>query len=315
MTREGDTRAADESSEIARLWYVRDVPACGRHWLVYSLEFVLANLQGCAADRSKIRLTPAWRMIGFSVLGVMAVLQVLIMLSARIPGISALVETLARVFTRNAFGFFLRACYWKAKLGHLGQDTVIDQNVDVWGAKNVTIGSNCHIDTHVRLAAGEARYGQGGSIKIGNYVHLGAGVHVAGRGGVEIRDFVGISANAHLYSATGVPYSQDDPGLLVSMSHMAPHELQHVYEAPILVEEYAFIGIMARIMPGITVGRGAIVHANSEPRRDVPPFANYGGLPNGKQVGWRKPLRPSPHLKKPPEPESSASGSEPKAEK
>jgi len=291
-----DDPQAEQIAEIARSWYTPLRPKPQTGWLVYSLDYVLAMLQGCAAEPHRVRHAVAWRVIGTMVLGVMAVAQAIIMFLAWLPVISAFVEVIARVWGGNAPGFFLRACYWKVKLKHLGQNTVIDQYVDIRGPASVSIGSHSHIDAYVRLKAGERRYGQHGSIEIGNNVHVALGVLIVGRGGVEIRDFVGISANAHLYSATNVVEHPGDPGQLISMSHMAPNDQQHIVEAPILLDEYAFVGMMVRIMPGVTVGRAAIIHANVELTRDVPPFANVGAIPHGRQIGWRRPRRTSPKL-------------------
>ena len=288
------TSATDEAAEVAKRWYIADPPTVSRGWLVYTLDFVLATLQGCVAEPHKVKRTQGWLLIGTIVRLVMAIMQAVIMLLARIPLVSSWVETLARVYSRDAFGFFLRACYWKAKLGYLGQDTIIDQYVEIWGARSVSIGTRCHIDTSVRLAAGEQRHGQHGYIRVGNFVHLGPGVHIAGRGGVTIRNFVGVMANAHLYSATGVIEDPHDPGLLISMSHMAPPDQQRVLEGPIVIEDYALLGMSTRVMPRVRIGRGAIIHANAELTRDVPAFANFGGIPRGKRIGWRTPRRQSP---------------------
>ena len=221
----------------------------------------------------------------------MAVFQFLILIFAKIPLLSSIVETVARGFSRDSVGFFIRACYWKARLKRLGCDTIIDQGVDIWGPANVSIGARCHLSTHVRLAAGESKHGQHGSITIGDFVHVGPGVHIAGRGGVSIGDLVGLSAAVHIYSATNMVFSREHPDRLISMSHMAPAELQDIYESPVVIEDYAFIGIMVRILPGVIIGKGAVVHANSELTSNVPAFANFGGQAKGKQIGWRKPLR------------------------
>jgi acetyltransferase-like isoleucine patch superfamily enzyme len=297
--------------DVAKSWYVPPDVRPRYGWLVFSLDFVLASLQGSITDPQNIRRTPTWVMLASIVSALMAVVQTVIMILSATPIVSWFMETLARVFTRNAAGFFLRSCYWKARLKYLGPDTLIDQGVEIWGPANVSIGSNCHIDTNVRLAAGERRHKQKGFITIGNYVHLGPGVHIAGRGGVEIRDFVGIMSNAHLYSATGVVERPADPGQLISMSHMAPPDQQHVYEAPIFIDHYAFIGMMTRIMPGVKVGFGAVVHANCELTRDVPPFANVGGVARGRQIGWRRPRRPSTMLKTEQPPPATPLGEQP----
>lgn len=286
-----------DSRAVAAEWYIPDKPQTQPDWIVYSLDFVLAALQGQTTDAEKVRRTVPWMIAGRIVRTLMAALQLFIMLLARLPVFSWMVETTARTFTRNAFGFFLRSCYWKARLKRLGSDTLIDQGVEIWGAANVSIGSDCHIDTNVRLAAGERKHNQRGSIEIGDYVHLGPGVHIAGRGGVKIGDFAGISSNAHLYSATGVLEQPSDPGQLISMSHMAPRDQQHIIERPIVIEPYSFIGMMTRILPGVRVGFGAVVHANCELTRDVPAFANIGGVARGRQIGWRRPRRRSAKLR------------------
>ena len=286
----------EEVAQVAASWYVPPAPPPKVGWLVFSPDFVLASLQGYVAEPHRARRTPLWRAIATIVRGIMAVAQAIIMVLSWLPIVSTFVEIIARTFPGNAPGFFLRACYWKTRLKHLGQDSLIDQYVDIRGPAFVSIGSESHLDAYVRLKAGERKYGQHGSIQIGNHVHLALGVLIVGRGGVEIQDFVGISANAHVYSATNVVGHPSDAGQLMSMSHMAPNNRQHVVEAPILIEEYAFIGMMARIMPGVTIGRGAVIHANAELTRDVEPFANIGGIPRGRQIGWRRPRRRSPKL-------------------
>ncbi len=294
-TTSGDKRL--EGEEVGRSWYVPPKPTPKSGWLVFSSDFILAGMQGCAADPHEVRRTPWWKLVAGFVLANMAVAQCVVMFLSWLPIVSMFMEMFVRTFAGNAAGFFLRACYWKTKLEHLGQDTMIDQYVDIRGPGSVSIGSNSHIDAYVRLKAGERRYGQHGSIKIGNYIHIGPGCILAGRGGLVIEDFVSLSADARLYSASNTIEHPDDPGKLISISHSAPHGQQFVIEKPIVVEEYAFVGMMTCVLPGVRIGRGAIIHPNCEITRDVPPFANVGGVPRGRQIGWRRPRRPSPHLK------------------
>lgn len=284
-------RRADDPASIEASWRIPEIPHPPSGWLVFSRDYVLAALQGCAAHPDQARRTAGWIAAAQTIRGMMAVAQAVIFVMAKIPLLSSILETIARGYTRDAVGFFLRACYWKAKLKQLGCDTIIDQGVDIWGPANVTIGSKSHLSTRVRLAAGESKHGQKGRISIGDYVHLGPNVHIAGRGGVTIEDLVGVSSNVCIYSATNLAINMAKPDELISMSHMAPAGNQVIVEKPVTIRRFAFIGIMTRIMPGVTIGKGAIVHANSELTSDVPDFANFGGQAKGRQIGWRKPIR------------------------
>ena len=47
-------------------------------------------------------------------------------------------------------------------------------------------------------------------------------------------------------------------------------------------------------MPGVRVGRGAVIQAKPKLMRNAPPFANVGAVPRGRQIGWRRPRRTGP---------------------
>lgn len=57
--------------------------------------------------------------------------------------------------------------------------------------------------------------------------------------------------------------------------------------APVRVEPWADIGVNAVLLPGVTIGRGAIVGAGAVVTRDVPAFAKVAGAP-AQIVGWRE---------------------------
>ncbi len=48
---------------------------------------------------------------------------------------------------------------------------------------------------------------------------------------------------------------------------------------PVSIEDYVFVGSYSRILPGVTVGEGAVVAAGAVVTRDVDPYTVVGGVP------------------------------------
>jgi acetyltransferase-like isoleucine patch superfamily enzyme len=90
------------------------------------------------------------------------------------------------------------------------------------------------------------------------------------RGGVTIGDCVSISSQVCVLTAD--------------------HNLQSpAFEGrtqPVVIDNYAFVGTRALILPGVTVGEGAIVAAGAVVTRNVPPFTIVAGVP-AKPIGLR----------------------------
>ncbi len=55
---------------------------------------------------------------------------------------------------------------------------------------------------------------------------------------------------------------------------------------PVRVDDWADIGTGAVLLPGVSVGKGAIVGAGAVVTHDVPAFAKVAGIP-AKIIGWR----------------------------
>lgn len=83
------------------------------------------------------------------------------------------------------------------------------------------------------------------------------------RGGIEIGCNVSISPEVMLITSE---HLKDDPDF-------------GIRDRPIIIEDYSWIGSRATILPGVTVGRGAVVAAGAVVTRDVPPFIVVGGIP------------------------------------
>ena len=176
----------------------------------------------------------------------------------------------------------IRAGYWSPKFGKMGKGVQIDSGVIIRGnPKNIEVGDYSYIDTNVQLEV----YAP---IKIGKYVHITSNVYIQSGDEVIIRDFAGVAAGTKIYASSNMYKTPDgrEKDILLSMSASAPPELQHVEYGPVIIEEYAFVGLNCVVLPGVRIGRGAIIGAGSVVTKDIPPYTIAVGLP-ARQVKKR----------------------------
>lgn len=76
-------------------------------------------------------------------------------------------------------------------------------------------------------------------------------------------------------------------------SRIAPFAPAH--HGPVVIEDDAWLGTGAVIMPNVTIGEGAVVGANSVVTRDVRPYTIVAGVPARElrevEVPWRTLIR------------------------
>ena len=168
-----------------------------------------------------------------------------------------------------------RAGYWSQRFGKMGKGVQIDSGVIIRGnPKNIEIGDYSYIDTNVQLEV----YA---SIKIGKHVHIASNVHIQSGDEVIIGDYVAIAAGTRIYTASNTYKTSDgrEKDILLSMSASAPKELQYVEYGPVIIEEYAFVGLNCVVLPGVRIERGAIICVVSVVTNDIPPYTIAVGIP------------------------------------
>ena len=100
------------------------------------------------------------------------------------------------------------------------------------------------------------------NVTIGSGVTVMNGALMMAAGGITIEDKVLIAANVKLISNNHDPYERD---VLICK--------------PILIKEGAWVGAGATILPGVTVGKYAIVGSDSVVTKDIPDYAVAVGTP------------------------------------
>jgi acetyltransferase-like isoleucine patch superfamily enzyme len=132
---------------------------------------------------------------------------------------------------------------------------------------------------YVRGRAGANRPG----ITIGRRSVINQQCCLDGRGGLAIGDNVDISAGVWILTDG---HNMHDPYFSETL-------------APVKIGDHVWIGSRATILPGVTVGEGAVVAAGAVVTHDVEPYAVVAGVP-ARQIGTRnRCLKPRPRVYKP----------------
>lgn len=110
---------------------------------------------------------------------------------------------------------------------------------------------------------------------LGNDIYIGPHAVFNSIGGVRIHDGCAFGPFLHIYSAN---HRYEDAEAL-------PYD-EWVYVKPVEILPNVWIGGDVAIMPGVTVGEGAVVAGGSLLVKDVPPGAVVGGAP-AKVIKYR----------------------------
>lgn len=103
-------------------------------------------------------------------------------------------------------------------------------------------------------------------VKIGRNCAINHGVYILGRCGIDIGDDVVLSANCMIIDGTLATRSLDSGA-------------RNYVDKPVRIEDGAWIGAGAIILPGVTIGIQSIVGAGSVVTRDVPDGCVVAGNP------------------------------------
>lgn len=141
------------------------------------------------------------------------------------------------------------------------------------GAERLEIGNRVIIDDFVFLHAGE-------HTRIGSFVHIASHVMIAGGGRLVIEDFAGISGGVRIYTGN------DQYGGQCLTGPTVPPPFRVPIRGSVTIGRHVIIGANSVILPGVTIGEGAVIGACSFVNKDCGPWTVNFGAP-AKRISQR----------------------------
>lgn len=130
-----------------------------------------------------------------------------------------------------------------------------------------TTGVGCRLDA-IGGSDATIRIFFGDNVQLNDYVHIAAINRVFIGNNVLIASKVFISDHNH------GGYSGE-----IHSSPMSSPSLRSIISKPVVIEDNVWIGEFVSILPGVTIGKGAIIGANSVVTFDVPEYSIVVGVP------------------------------------
>lgn len=161
----------------------------------------------------------------------------------------------------------------RRRFAHFGKNSLIGSPAEmVVGAQCMSIGDNAKINHDVILSCWPGVLVDNPKLIIGNDCRLGVRCHISAAIGITIGD--------NLLTGPNVLITDNSHGASTKeLLDKHPQSRPLFSKGPVAIGNNVWIGQNACIMPGVTVGDGAIIAANSVVTHDVPAYSVAAGIP------------------------------------
>jgi acetyltransferase-like isoleucine patch superfamily enzyme len=151
----------------------------------------------------------------------------------------------------------------------IGDHFKLEQGSRLFIQKDWRIGDHVQIATNCALFSRESP--SAGVLSIGDNTHIGDNTIIDIADDVTIGDTVAIGPNCVIYSHDH-GYESD-----AAAAWKGP-----LITRPVMIEDHAWIGSGVTILPGVTIGKRAVIAAGAVVTKDVEANSVYGGIPARK---------------------------------
>jgi acetyltransferase-like isoleucine patch superfamily enzyme len=162
----------------------------------------------------------------------------------------------------DAFSTLLRRVIFRAICKHVGHDIQVAPDVVLKHPETMEFGDSCFIGAQTMI---QGRFD--GTCRLGNHVWIGPHSYFDARN-LVMEDYVGWGPGAKVLGSIHTGEPVDQPLIKTSL-----------IIKPVVIGYGADIGTNATILPGVRVGKLAIIGAGAVVTQDVPDYGIAAGVP------------------------------------
>lgn len=178
----------------------------------------------------------------------------------------------SKVFPRGILAFRYFYHFLFSDFSHLGSRVTFKAGVSIENASHISLGDKVYLEKNVVLKFLEEFNGYGyklPNLKIDDFVTVGIGTIIASASSIHIKKnaligpYCFIGDHDHEYKDVTIPVSKQG----------------YKNVEKIVIEEGAWIGANSTICSGVTLGKNAVIGANSVVTKNIPAFSVAVGSP------------------------------------
>jgi acetyltransferase-like isoleucine patch superfamily enzyme len=167
---------------------------------------------------------------------------------------------------RKKFSSHGLGTFQKEQISIIGENVILEMGVLIFHPENIEFGNNVYVGHNTIL---KAYYKN--KLQIGDNTWIGQDCFFHSAGGIIIGNEVGIGPKVSIITSQHRPTNNNEAVLFSALEFKK-----------VVLEDGCDIGINSTILPGVTIGRGAIIAAGAVVNKNVPAYEIWGGVPAKK---------------------------------
>ena len=148
----------------------------------------------------------------------------------------------------------------------VGQDVTIWPEAKIVMPEVISVGNSVIIDDFVFIMGGAKTI-------IKSFIHIASFTSITGGGEIVMEDYSALSSGVRVYSGN----EDYTGGCMTNPAVPAPYRIP--VRSFVHLKKHAIVGANSVILPGVIIGEGAVVGANSLVTKDCEPWTIYVGSP------------------------------------